>query len=265
MIDLPRSTYYYQPHPLRPTLSDAELLECIDAIQQDFPYYGVRRVHAELQRRGLPLNRKRVERVMREYGRQAARSRRYLRRAARATAVVVYPNLYRNRIPQRLDAVWVADLTYIRLDYGFCYLAAILDACSRKAIGYAIARVVDSQLTLAALRAALEHRRPPPGCIHHSDQGVQYACAEYRALLQAHGLRGSMSARGYPYDNAQIESFMKTLKTEAVFLTRYARFEEVARRLPQFIDEVYNERRLHSALGYRPPNEFEAQIARNVS
>jgi putative transposase len=265
MIGLPRSSYYYRPHPADPALSDAELLDLIDAIQREFPYYGVRRVHAELRRRGRLINRKRVERVMHAYGRQAARSRRYLRRAARASAVVVYPNLYRNRIPSRLDAVWVADLTYIRLDYGFCYLAAILDACSRKAIGYAIARVVDAQLTLAALRAALERRHPPPGCIHHSDQGVQYACAEYRALLQAHGLRGSMSARGYPYDNAQIESFMKTLKTEGLHLARYSRFEEVLRCLPTFIDEVYNGRRLHSALGYRPPNEFEAQLARTAS
>jgi putative transposase len=265
MIGLPRSTYYYQPHPAQPALSDAALLELIDAIQREFPYYGVRRVHAELQRRGLSINRKRVERLMHLYGRQAARSRRYLRRAARASAVVVYPNLYRNRIPSRLDEVWVADLTYIRLDYGFCYLAAILDACSRKAIGYAIARVVDAQLTLAALRAALARRRPLPGCIHHSDQGVQYACAEYRALLQTHGLRGSMSARGYPYDNAQIESFMKTLKVEGLRFPRYARFEEVGGCLPQFIDDVYNARRLHSALGYRPPNEFEAQLARNAS
>jgi putative transposase len=202
---------------------------------------------------------------MHRYGRQAARSRRYLRRAARASAVIVYPNLYRNRIPARLDQVWVADLTYIGLEYGFCYLAAILDACSRKAIGYAIARVVDAQLTLAALRTALARRRPLPGCIHHSDQGVQYACAEYRALLQAHGLRGSMSARGYPYDNAQIESFMKTLKNEGLRLPRYARFEEVVDCLPQFIDDIYNARRLHSALGYRPPNEFEAQLARQAS
>jgi putative transposase len=265
VIGLPRSTYYYRAQPAERPLGEVELLELIDAIQGEFPAYGVRRVHAELRRRGHLINRKRVERVMHRYGRQAARSRRYLRRAARASAVVVYPNLYRNRIPSRLDEIWVADLTYIRLHYGFCYLAAILDACSRRAIGYALARVVDSQLTLAALRVALERRRPPPGCIHHSDQGVQYACAEYRSLLQAHGLRGSMSARGYPYDNAQIESFMKTLKHEGLYLGRYARFEEVLERLPHFIDEVYNARRLHSALGYRPPNEYEAQLARTAS
>ena len=148
MIDLPRSTYYYQARGCDQALSDGELLELIDEIQGEFPRYGVRRVHAELCRRELTVNRKRVFRVMHEFGRMAARSRRYLQRPP--TPTIVYPNLYRNRIPQALDQVWVADLTYIRLPYGFCYLAAILDACSRKAIGYALARTVDAKLTLRA-------------------------------------------------------------------------------------------------------------------
>jgi putative transposase len=177
----------------------------------------------------------------------------------------VGPVLYRNVIPSRPDLVWVGDITYIRLAVGFCYLAAILDACSRKVVGYAISRQIDTQLALAALNAAVRARRPPPGCIHHTDRGSQYASEVYRHALHAHGLRGSMSSPGNPYHNAQAESFMKTLKVEDVYLADYETFDEVATQLPRFIEEVYNAKRLHSAIGYVPPNEFESQLAQQAA
>jgi putative transposase len=153
---------------------------------------------------------------------------------------------------------WVADLTYIRLPTGFVYLAAILDAYSRRCIGWALSRWIDTDLTLAALAMALTRRQPPVGLIHHSDRGVQYASGDYVARLEAAGARISMSATGNPYDNAKAESFFKTLKYEEVYLKEYRTFEEALMNLEAFIEDVYNRKRLHSSLGYLPPVEFEA-------
>jgi len=226
----------------------------IQRIALRWPAYGYRRVHAELLRQGWSVNHKRILRLMRADNLLCLRRRKFLLLTTDSQhGLPIYPNVAEEMLLTSIDQLWVADITYIRLQVEFVCLAVLLDAFSRRCIGGALRRSLEAALVLEALRMGLTRRHPRPGLVHHSDRGVQYASRDYTALLQQHGIRISMSRLATPYDNAQAESFIKTLKYEEVYRAEYRNLEEAKAWIGKFLEKIYNQQRLHSALGYRPP------------
>jgi transposase InsO family protein len=240
--------------------SDMELRDAIQRIALEWPSYGRRRITQELRRRGWTVNWKRVYRLMREDNLLCVRKRKFVVTTDSNHGRKVYPNLAREMVLTDVDQLWRADITYIRLREEFVFLAVVLDAYSRRVIGWALDRTLEDELTLSALRVALSRRVVEPGLVHHSDRGSQYASGDYTGLLKENGVQISMSRKGNPWDNAACESFMKTLKYEEVHRNEYRDLAEARSEIGTFLEKVYNGKRLHSALGYLPPAEFEDRL-----
>lgn len=255
------------PLPGRPCVADPALSAALEQVVEEFPGAGYLRVCKYLQRAGFQVNPKRVYRLMQAAGWLQARARRTVRTTNSKHGFAVYPNLLRDCGWQTLSApnqAWGADLTYVRLGSGFCYLAVLLDFFSRRIVGWNLSESLEAQGALSALEMALESRRPAAGWIHHSDRGVQYACGDYVRRLQSAEARISMAAVGAPKENAPTERWMRTVKDEEVDLEDYQTFAQAKQGIGRFIEEVYNQKRLHSALDYRPPSEFEEIFAAGV-
>jgi putative transposase len=261
MTGLNRAGFYRWRVPRQATPVGMELRDQMQKVALESPAYGYRRITAELQQRGLAVNHKRVLRMMREDNLLCVRGRAFVVTTDSRHSLPIYPNLAREIKPTAMNQLWVADITYIRLRTEFVYLAVVLDAFSRRVIGWALGRTLEAGLAVTALRMALIERQPAPGLVHHSDRGVQYASQDYTAMLKQHRATISMSRKGNPYDNAACESFMKTLKYEEVYRNEYRDFHEARSSIGEFLERVYNQQRLHSALGYVPPAEFETGAA----
>jgi len=253
---------YYRWRDAKPAAdSDLELRDEIQRIALEYPCYGWPRVTRELGDRGWHVNHKRVYRLMRQDNLLCLRKRKFMVVTTNSNHDrPVYPNLARGLTLCGINQLWVADITYIRLETEFVYLAVMLDAFSRRVIGWALERTLQDELTLAALRMALARRQPQPGLVHHSDRGVQYASLDYTGLLKENQITISMSRKGNPYDNAYCESFMKTLKHEEVHRQEYRNLAEARACIERFVENIYNGKRMHSALGYCSPSKFESSL-----
>jgi len=262
LAQVSRAGFYRSLQEHQPMEEDMDVRSAIQGIAVEHRRrYGYRRITAELHRRGLLVNHKRVVRLMREDNLLAVQPRAFVVTTDAQHDLEVYLNLARRLTLTGINQLWVADITYIRLRTEFVYLAVMLDAYSRKVVGWALDRTLAARLPIAALAHALAERHPPPGLVHHSDRGVQYASGAYVQLLQEHHMIPSMSRPANPYDNASCESFLKTLKREEIYANRYRDLGHLRRNIEVFIEQYYNRARLHSALGYCPPEEFEHAVA----
>jgi putative transposase len=260
LVPVSRAGFYRSLQEQRPVEEDAEVRSAIQQIAVEHRRgYGYRRISAELRRRGMLVNHKRVARIMREDNLLAVQPRQFVVTTDSDHQLEVYLNLASRMKLTGVDQLWLADITYIRLQTEFVYLAVLLDGFSRKVVGWALDRTLASRLASTALEQAIAKRQPPPGLVHHSDRGVQYASEQYIAILKKHGMIPSMSRPANPYDNASCESFIKTLKREEIYANAYDDLEHVRANIEEFIEQYYNGQRLHSALGYRSPEEFERQ------
>ena len=260
LLSLGRAEYYRLKCHEDSAEEDLELREQIQEVALRWPMYGYRRITKELARQGTVVNHKRVLRLMRADNLLCFRKKRFVTTTDSVHPFPYYPNLVPDLDVSDIDQLWVADITYIRVLSEFIYLAVVLDAYSRRCVGWALGRTLSANLAIAALEVAFAKRKVGPGLVHHSDRGVQYASLAYTGMLRRRGIRISMSRRGNPYDNAQAERFMRTLKQEEVYLFEYESLEEAEKRITTFLDEVYNQKRLHSAIGYVPPVEFEKSL-----
>lgn len=262
LAQITRAQFYRHRHAALVEQTSSQLHEAVKAVALEMPSYGYRRIAAHLRRSGRRVNGKTVLRSMRQQNLLCKR-RRYVSTTDSQHAHQVYPNLARGMKVTDLNKLWVADITYVRMTRGFVYLAAVLDAYSRRVIGWALNRSLGAEVALVALQMALSCRAVTAELVHHSDRGVQYACGDYTNLLKENSIQISMSRCGNPYDNARCERFMRTLKEEEVYLSEYETLAKAKASIAHFIEAVYNRKRLHSALGYIPPAEFEQQLSQS--
>jgi putative transposase len=256
-----RAGFYRHWIEKEPSAAEMELRDAIQRVALRHRYYGYRRIVVQLQREGIIVGPKKVRRLMRRDNLLAIRRRRFIVTTDSDHGFKVYPNLAQHLELSDINQLWVADLTFVRLEQEFVYVAVVLDAYSRRVIGWALNRTMEASLTLAALDQAIAARQPKPGLVHHSDQGTQYACSDYVDRLEACGAVLSMSRAGRPWENGRCESFIKTLKHEQLDARQYRTLEELREHIEEFIEQIYNPVRLHSALGYLSPIEFERQRA----